>query len=223
MIIFKQKEFTRKDSIRDASNNGEAACIDLIKCMEFYDTCARDIPHWVDDVITMRFDKLQGFQDLWGGMIVLPGLSKKFISSEYGQEFQKHQKNVDPTNSIQGFKKKIEIDREHGKLKYWDLLKKDTKGKVVWKHTDKYYITFFEYLAMFLDFRLPSSELGSFGIGEDGKVWGNPQILDSKVSVKDSGIDQKNFQNLILEYIYYMNYGDFKRDTTLVRRIQDKI
>ena len=159
--------------------------------MELYDTCARDIPHWVSDVITMRFEKLKVFPNLWGGLLILPGLSKKFISTEFDQEFQKYQKNQDPTKSIQWFKRQIETDKEHGKLKYWDLLKKDSKGKVIWKHSDKYYITFFEHLALFLDFRLPSTELGSFGISEDGKVWGRPSILDSKVSIKDSEITKK--------------------------------
>lgn len=57
-----------------------------------------------------------------------------------------------------------------------------------------------------------------------GKIWGKPIISDeSKVSVKESGIDRRDFQNLILEYIYYMNYGYFDRNTELVRRIQDKI
>lgn len=223
MIIFRQKEFTEKDDIYSVACNGDSACTDLIKCMEFYDKCTQDIPHWVDDVITMRFKKLLGFQNLWGGLIILPGLSKKFISSEFGSEFEKYQKNFDPTKSIQEFKKRIETSKERGKLKYWNLLKKDSKGKVVWKHSDKYYVTFFEYLALFLDFRLPSTEFGSFGISEDGKIWGRPNILDSKISMIDSKITDRDFQNLILEYIYYMNYGDFEGDTELVRRIRDKI
>lgn len=214
MIIFREKDFSRKENIKSVISNGEAACIDIIKCMEFYDTCPNDIFHWVDDVATMKFDELSRDKELLGGLIIFPSLSNEFIRSEYDTGFVSYQKRP-----ISFFKKKI-IDSS----KYESLLKKDTKGKVVWKHSDKYYSVFFEYLALLLDFRISPDDLAYFGISEDGKIWGNPRSISPKpIPVKKSGITKRKFQNLILEYIYYMNYGYSGKNSKLDKRIQEQV
>lgn len=169
MIIFKEKLYSRTDDIEAVINNSEIACIDLIKCMEFWNSCPNDITHWIGEVATSRFDKLTRYDNIYGGYLIFHGLTSEFIKENYGSSFLKYRKIH---SSIKSFKKKISIDKSGGNLKYINLLSKDKKGEIIWKHTNEYYETFMKYLAYLLDFQIPVSDLDNFGISEDGRTWG---------------------------------------------------
>ena len=75
----KQLLFSRKNDIDDIISNSSVACVNLIKCMEFYTDkgCDADLDHWIS-VATTKYDKFTGEKKIAGGHLIFQGLSKKF-------------------------------------------------------------------------------------------------------------------------------------------------
>ena len=214
--------FSRKESIEDILSNSLVSCANLVKCMEFYTEkgCDNDLDHWID-VATSNFNKMLSPESKsFGGYLIFSSLSKEFINKNYKLGMLSFSKYL---VSIKDLKHNIEIAKEGGKLKYYSILEKDSLGRVIWKHSDKYYETFFKILGYLLNFQISLNDLYGIGISEDGKVWGGRIVPNKPILILDSKIDKYNFQNLIYGYIYLMNYEQFNKNLELRKRLKGKI
>lgn len=215
----KQLLFSRTSANRDIISNSSVACVNLIKCMEFYNDkgCDADLDHWIS-VATSGFDKmLSDRTTAYGCFLIFPSQSKNLIKS---LKLSENSKYSSPIEAIRAFKHEIEtVNGKNGVSKYSDLLERDNKGKVQWKHSDKYYEKFFEILGYLLNFQISLYDLQGVFIDEDGKLWGGRIIPKNPVSILDSGISKYDFQTLIYRYIYLMNYEQLNGNKELAKRI----
>lgn len=218
--ILKDKEllFSRKSVNLDIISNSFTACVNLIKCMEFYTGkgCDADLDHWVD-VATSRFNKmLSNETTAYGSFLIFSSQSPNLMRELKLSEINEYST---PLLAIEKFKQNIKTVKENGKLKYYPLLDKTEKGNIKWKHSDKYYEKFFEVLGYLLNFQISLTDLTRIGIDEKGKIWGGRLILDKPISILDSGISKYDFQTLIYRYIYLMNYEQLNGNKELAKRV----
>lgn len=223
----KQLLFSKRDTIDSVISNSYVACVNLIKCMEFYTDkgCDADLDHWIN-VATTQFDNSVLKDQVFGGCFILQGLSRKFISSYFKEDRILNSNKYNSQNTaIESFKKEIETAKNNGNLKYYDLLDKNERGIIQWKYSNKYYDTFFELLGYLLNFQISLYDLQGIGIDpESGKIWGGRVIPRIKpITIHDSGISKYDFQTLIYKYIYLMNYGQLNGNKELARRISKGI
>lgn len=216
----KQLLFSRTTVNRDIISNSSVACINLIKCMEFYTDkgCDADLDHWIS-VATSNFDKMLSRETIaYGCFLIFPTQSKNLIQSLKLTETNKYSS---PIEAIKAFKYNIEtVNGKNGVSKYSSLLERNEKGKVLWKHSDKYYEKFFEVLGYLLNFQISLYDLQGIFIDENGKLWGGRLIpKKNPVSILNSGISKYDFQTLIYRYIYLMNYEQLNGNKELARRI----
>lgn len=104
----KQLLFSKRDTVDSVISNSSVACINLIKCMEFYTDkgCDANLDHWIN-VATTQFDNSVLKDQVFGGCFILQGLSKKFISSYFKEDRILNSSRFNSQNvAIESFKKR---------------------------------------------------------------------------------------------------------------------
>lgn len=222
----KQLLFSRKNNIDDIISNSSVACVNLIKCMEFYTDkgCDADLDHWIS-VATTEYDKFIGEKKIAGGHLIFQGLSKDFIDKYFDKNRVKDCNFSSQLLAIQSFKNTIEKAKANGIPKYLSLLEKDKTGRIKWKYSNKYYKTFFEVLGYLLNSQISLYDLCGIGIDpETGKIWGGRIIPEKEPKgVLELGWSRYDFQDLIYKYIYLMNYEQLNGNKELAKRISKGI
>lgn len=230
-LLFSKKEklFSSPVNYKSILGYSYSSCVDLIKCIEFYDNCSDDIEHWVHDVATAQFKILEKY-NLFGANLICYALSDKSLNLLENKNFlyKVRERFKSQNDAIDSFKDDIWNsklnEKDSKKYKYRHLL----GNKKLFNYSNKFYFSFFDLLSKVLNFELSLTDLENYFWGIDpisGRISSSKELYKyrPKLKLKDSKVSKKEFENLIYGVIFLIKNQKPPKNRELYKKFMDCI